>query len=307
MVDFWIKVGKTLKFHGGKWMRGGRGLWWDWAKPAADRPVFVVGCSRAGTTLVYKTFSECRALGSLQRETHDFWAGLHPPSERNWDTHAIAPENATPQERNDVTRFFFTHTGKKRFVDKNNQNGLSIPYLKALFPDAYFIYVKRNPGDNIHSLMEGWKRSDEFATWSDSLPAKVSVSGGEYARWCFFLADGWRELTGAGLEEVCAFQYRTMNEAILDAKAVVHPRQWIEIVYEDLLIDPVAGFSAAFRQAELPFDSHIERHCAGVLGKPYNAFSEIRAEKWRDKGNRARIESVLPAVAEVAGRMGYRL
>lgn len=246
-------------------------------------------------------------MGSLQRETHDFWAGLHPPSERNWDTHAIFPESATPEERDFITRFFFVHTGKQRFVDKNNQNGLSIPYLKALFPDAYFIYVKRNPGDNIHSLMEGWKRSDEFATWSDSLPAEVAVDGGDYARWCFFLADGWRELTEASLEEVCAFQYRAMNEAILDAKAEIPAERWVEIVYEDLLEDPVAGFASAFKRAELPFDAHMEKHCAGVLAKPYNAFSEIRAEKWRDKGNRDRIEAVLPRVAEVTARMGYRV
>ncbi|MGX2039753.1 sulfotransferase family protein [Methylocaldum sp. MU1018] len=307
MDEFWIKVRKTLKFHGDKWIRRGRGYWWDLAKPAIEKPIFIVGCSRAGTTLVYKTFSECRALGSLQRETHDFWAGLHPPSERNWDTHAIAPENATPQERNFIARFFFAHTGKRRFVDKNNQNGLSIPYLKGLFPDACFIYVKRHPGDNIHSLMEGWARSDEFATWSDALPAKVSVDGGNYSRWCFFLAEGWRGLAESSLEEVCAFQYRTMNEAILDAKAEIPSGQWIEIVYEELLNDPVAGFAAAFERAELPFDAHMARHCAGVLARPYNAFSEIRAEKWRDKGNRDRIETVLPGVAEVAARMGYRL
>ena len=34
--------------------------------------------SRGGTTLVYRTFSESRELGSLIRETHDYWAGLHP-------------------------------------------------------------------------------------------------------------------------------------------------------------------------------------------------------------------------------------
>ena len=45
--------------------------------------------------------------------------------------------------------------------------------------------------------------------------------------------------------------------------------------------------------------------CANVLDMPYNAFSEIRLDKWKDGRNRDKIERVLPHVAEVAARMGY--
>jgi hypothetical protein len=38
-----------------------------------------------------------------------------------------------------------------------SQNGLCVSYLCSLFPDADFVYVKRNPGDNINSLIEEWK------------------------------------------------------------------------------------------------------------------------------------------------------
>jgi len=123
--------------------------------PNLRQPVFIVGCSRAGTTLVYKTFSESRELGSLQKETHAFWAALHSPAERGWDTHAIPVEYATDADRDYATRFFYTHTGNTRIVDKNNQNGLSIPYLYRLFPDAHFVFIKRSPGDNINSLIHG--------------------------------------------------------------------------------------------------------------------------------------------------------
>ncbi|HYE37072.1 sulfotransferase [Methylocaldum sp.] len=305
--NFWVKAGKTTRYYAANFSRIVRGTRWKVAKPSVEKPIFVVGCSRAGTTLVYKTFSECRKLGSLQRETHDFWATLHPPSERNWDTHAIDPCMAAPQDRDFVARYFFVHTGKRRFVDKNNQNGLSIPYLRQLFPDAVFVYVKRSPGDNLHSLMEGWKRADEFATWSNTLPVEVAIEQGRFTRWCFFLAEGWRDYVNASLEEVCAFQYRTMNEAILEAKEQIPPDQWIDIVYEELLNDPVTGFADAFAKAGLSFDEHMRRHCATVLAKPYNAFSEIRASKWRDKENRERIESTLSDVADVAQRMGYEL
>ncbi|WP_317704553.1 sulfotransferase [Methylomarinovum caldicuralii] len=302
---FWEKVYKTAAFYQAKALAGLRGLRFDLAVPQLGPPVFVVGCSRAGTTLVYKTLSEAAALGSLQKETHDFWAGLHPPAERGWDSHAIPPEAACAGDCRQVASLFYTRTGKRRFVDKNNQNGLSIPYLQRLFPDAFFVYVKRNPGDNIHSLMEGWRRAETFATWSRDLPAEVRIDGGRFRRWCFFLPPGWRNYLEAPLEEVCAFQYREMNAAILAARDQVAPERWCEIAYESILENPVEAFAEVFRRCQVPFDRHLEDHCRSVLQKPYNAFSRVGLDKWKGGANRDRIERVLPQVQEVAERMGY--
>jgi len=305
MDEFWNKVQKTLGYYARQLVIFFRGVWWDAVKPMPRAPVFVVGCSRAGTTLVYKTFSESKALGSLQKETHDFWTELHPLEEREWKSHALSEADAGESDRLSVSRYFFSHTAKRRFVDKNNQNGLCIPYLHALFPDAYFVYVRRSPGDNINSLMEGWRRPDEFATWSNDLPGKVHIDDGAITRWCFFLPAGWRSHLENSLEEVCAFQYQAMNEAILEAKSLVPPRQWIDIRYEDLLADPVNSFRSAFESCGVAFTHDLERHCESVLAKPYNAFSEIRQDKWRKGRNRVCIEKVLPSLEKLARRMGY--
>jgi len=305
MRELPLKVEKTLRHHARGLRRGLRAGLWRLGGLAVERPVFVVGCSRAGTTLVYKTFSEAVELGTLERETHDLWASLHPPAERGWTTHAIEPERACAADRDFVARYFYAHTGRRRFVDKNNQNGLSIPYLHRLFPDARFVYVKRSPGDNLSSLIEGWHRPEEFATWSHGLPVTLAIEGGRCTRWCFFLADGWREYARASIEEVCAFQYRSMNEAILAARGQVPAAQWIEIHYEDLLRDPSEGFRRAFAAAGVGFDEQLAEHCRTVLGRPYNAFSEIRHDKWRDGPHRDKVERALPLVDEVARRMGY--
>lgn len=304
MTELLLKVRKTLHHHARAAVRELRGRWWDVQRPVADRPLFIVGCSRAGTTLVYKTFSEAHELGSLQRESHDYWSGLHPLAERDWNTHALERALACEADRRAVTRYFRVMTGCARWVDKNNQNGLCIPYLDALFPDAIFVFVKRDPGDNLNSLIEGWMRPDEFATWSAHLPVPVAVDG-RYHQWCFFLAEGWRHLAQASLEEVCAFQYRALNEAVLEARAGIPDARWVEIAYESILEDPVAAFRSAFEACGLPFGASMESHCRGVLGRPYNAFSPIRADKWRDGPHRARIERVLPTLADLAARLGY--
>ncbi len=298
------KVRKTLVWYGRRAQRGLRAARWSLAPRAAERPVFVVGCSRAGTTLVYKTLSESPELGTLQRETHDFWTALHPLERKGWDTHGLTARDADAADRAYVTRYFYAWTGRWRWVDKNNQNGLCVDYLHALFPDAYFVYVKRSPGDNLNSLIEGWGKPEEFATWSERVPASVDIDG-RYKRWCFFLADGWREYLTRSIEDVCAFQYRAINDAILAAKPHVPAPRWVEVFYEDFLRDPVRTFRAVFEACDLRFSSALERHCAGVLEKPYNAFSAIRLDKWKDGPHRARIERALPQVAEVAARMGY--
>ncbi|MBW2645061.1 MAG: hypothetical protein JRE23_02575 [Deltaproteobacteria bacterium] len=95
VAKFWTKVDKTSRYHAHRAVRSIRGAWWDMRRPRACRPVFIVGCSRAGTTLVYCTHSEAEELGSLYRETHDFWATLHSLSERNWETHGLKAEEAS--------------------------------------------------------------------------------------------------------------------------------------------------------------------------------------------------------------------
>ena len=305
MNEFLPKVSKTLAWHARRLQRGLRSARWSLSRPSAQRPVIVVGCSRAGTTLVYKTLSESREIGSLQRETHDYWTDLHPLADKHWDTHALDAADASPADRDTVSRYFYSWTGQHRWVDKNNQNGLCVPYLQALFPDAVFVFIKRSPGDNLNSLIEGWRKPDEFATWSNDLPAKVAVENGTLTQWCFFLADGWREYLNAPVEDVAAFQYTAINQAILDAKANVPAGQWVDVYYEDFLRDPVATFRHVFEGCGLRFDARLQAHCAEVLDIPYNAFSEIRLDKWKDGRNKDKIERVLPKVADVAKRMGY--
>ena len=305
MPELWNNVAKTACHHWRKMLVFSRECWWGVSHLMPERPIFIVGCSRAGTTLVYKTFSESRELGTLQKETHDFWAGLHPLPDRNWSSHTLGPMDASDQDRSVAACFFYSRTGKRRFVDKNNQNGLCIPYLQALFPDAHFVYVKRNPGDNINSLMEGWRRPDEFASWSGGMPEEIRIDGGTITHWSFFLPDGWRDYVNSTLEEVCAFQYRAVNASMLEAKSMIPDRQWTEIYYEDLLEDPVNCFESAFRDCGLAFTPELERHCSSVLEKPYNAFSEIKQHKWRQGRNRESIEKVLPSTREIASRLGY--
>jgi len=305
MSDFTEKVIKTGKYYQKKTLVRLREVRFAISEVSLNRPIFVVGCSRAGTTLVYKTFSESRQLGSLQKETHDFWSSLHPVAQLDWNSHSIPAHLASYQDRLDASRLFFTETGCRRIVDKNNQNGLSIPYLYKLFPDAHFIFIRRNPGDNIESLIRGWGKPDEFGTWSEKLPETVNIDKGRYKRWCFFLADGWRDYCQASIEDVCAFQYASINAAILQAREIVPQLQWHEVAYEEIVSDPLQSFRRLFQSCGLNFDSTLKEHCESVLQRPYNTFSGIAVDKWRQGEFSGRIENALEIINPICKELGY--
>jgi LPS sulfotransferase NodH len=299
------KLAKTFHHHASPLLHGLRGLRHSLAPVSLERPVFVVGCSRGGTTLVYKLLSQACELGSLQRETHDFWAALHPLEARGWRSHVLGAGDAREQDRLAAARLFYTRTGRRRIVDKNNQAGFAIPYLHALFPDACFVYVKRKPGDNLQSLIEGWGKPAEFGTWSETLPAQVRIGDGRYRRWCFFLPEGWREHLDDEIESVCAFQYQAINTAILTARDTVAAANWVEFSYEGLLADPLPLLADVFARLGLDFGTATQQRLRQALAVPYNAFSAIRADKWREGAHRERIRRVLPGLALLAGRLGY--
>lgn len=305
MSGLMSKIEKNVRHHAKRSVINLRGAWWDRVRPSAQRPVFVVSGSRAGTQMLYKTLSLSPGLGSLNREIYAVWDSLHSPADKQWASHALDASDASEADRATITRYFYAHTGRLRFVDKNNQHGLAVPYLHALFPDAHFVYIKRNPGDTLNSMIEGWHMPERFGAWSEALPAEVAVDDGRLTRWCFYLADGWRNYLNATVEDVCAFQYNAIHQAILAARTGVPGSQWTEVFYEDVLRDPIDTLRTVFGRLDLLFDEAMRTHAAQLVDRPYDALFEIRAGKWRDHRHRERIERVLPLVMPTARAMGY--
>jgi hypothetical protein len=301
-----LNIRKTLHFYAIMLVQNWRDFVWPLVKPEFDRPIFIVGCSRSGTTAVYKVLGMSPHIASMNKESHHFWNLLHPPEEKNWDSHVLAAENVGERDQDNVSRYYFRTLGARRFVDKANQNCFRIPYLYKLFPSAIFLYVKRDGRDNINSLIHGWGRPDEYGNWSHSLPANVQIENGKYTRWCFFLFPQWRSFLNASIEEVCAEQWIKANEAVISAKPLIPSSQLVEMFYEDILRDPVETFQRVFEKLDLTFTDEIRHHCSNLSLKPYNAFSPPRLNKWKDE-NREKIERIIPKIKDTMIRMGFNI
>ena len=76
-----------------------RGLWWDFTRPAVPDPVFVVGCSRSGTTITYETLAAAPQFLKFGWEIPQFWDSLYGPLNNGWDSEAAGAEHAQHHQR----------------------------------------------------------------------------------------------------------------------------------------------------------------------------------------------------------------
>lgn len=285
-----------------------RGLWYDLTRPQMPDPVFVVGCSRSGTTVTYETLALHPGFLKFGWEIPQFWNGLYGPLNNGWESEAAGAEHARPEHRHAAFRYFYARLGPGWVLDKTCINVMRIPYLHALFPQAKFVFIQRDGRDNVSSMMDGWRmgRTDgrfELTQFFGPFPEEVAINGGEFREWCFFLPPGWRGYNRALLEEVCAYQWLTANRLALAAKAQIPPEQWIHLRYEDLFDRPVAMFRTAFERLGIPFTAEVEAHCRNlrptsiVKGAP-------KRQKWKEANPEA-IARILPVIAPMQRALGY--
>ena len=276
-----------------------------------ERPIFIIGCPRSGTTLLFSLLSHSEHLWSLHSESHHIWELVVPIYRQGFfGSNRATAEDATPGVRDFVTRSFL-HLLKPgspelvekpavRMVEKTPRNVYRVPFLRALFPDAAFVFLTRDGRDNISSLMEGWKHPERFGTWD--LPPGFTIKGYQGRKWCFALPPGWEELNGCSLAEVCAYQWTSANEAILASLAELPPSSFVRVRYEDLFNHPYRVIEQLAAFLDIPFTGKLREAAANP--PVVNTTSPPKLGKWRDK-HFEEISAILPKIEPTLKRLGY--
>lgn len=291
---------RVLKY----WLRD---VYWQTTRPNSPEPVFIIGCSRSGTTVTYETITAAAQLLSFGHELPELWDSLWGPHHNNWESEAAGSEHACDEHRDAVLSYFFQHLGLGQVLDKTCINVMRLPYLYALFPKAKFIFIQRDGRDNISSMMDGWRQHGHFglSQFLGESPYPVNINKGEFKEWAFFLPPGWCNYNEAPLEEVCAYQWITANRMALDAKKIIPSEQWIHLRYEDIFDRPVEMFKGVFDRLEIPFSDALHEHCATLNKRPTSIVSgPPRKHKWQGK-NREAIEHILNKIQPLMQELGY--
>ncbi|MDQ3877679.1 MAG: sulfotransferase, partial [Actinomycetota bacterium] len=217
--------------------------WWMGVRLRA--PIFIIGAPRSGTSLLYAILRAHPDLAHWPGEAHEVWEADYHPALRGWDSNALTRSDVTSENAAFIQRQFFLVTGKrKRLIDKTPRNSLRVDFIEALFPDARYVYLKRDGRDNVNSLINAW-RTPRYRTYR----LDHEIPGVDPKWWKFVLYPGWEADEKGPLELVCAHQWIACNRAALDSGV---PRaRWLEVAYEQLIADPVAETARLVRGLDL--------------------------------------------------------
>lgn len=267
-----------------------------------DRPIFIIGAPRSGTSLLYAILRTSSELANWPGEAHEVWEADYHPALRGWTSNALEAADIEPAAAARIRRQFFLVAGRsKRLIDKTPRNAQRVAFIDALFPDARYVYLKRDGRDNINSLINAW-RTPRYRTYE--LPEPHSIPGVDPNWWKFVLYPGWAADRSGPLEVVCAKQWMFSNEGALAAGSAVHLERWNEIRYEDLVADPENEIGRLMVALELPYEEPVRARAAATRDTPINIVTPVERGKWR-KENPEEIAAVAELIAPTMRKLGY--
>ena len=282
-----------------------------------EKPIFIVGVGRSGSTIFHKMFSEhpqvvwvsglCDRYPSrpalsraLQRMID--WPLVNRPLKRRyepgecyrfWNHHC----QGFSQPCRDLLASDVTDLNRKRippamaelFTPRRHRllhkitGWPRIGFLRELFPDARFIHICRDGRAVANSLLEvdfwmGWCGPDRWR-WGELSEAEWDRHGNSF-------------VALAGL------QWRLLMEATADAAARIPSGQFMQLRYEDFVSDPVRHFKDVTRFCELEWSPRFEKAIGSYKLRSTN-------DKWR-KDLTPEQQGVLQSVlGETLAKYGY--
>ena len=265
-----------------------------------DRPIFIVGAPRSGTSIFYRTIANHPDLAWISNITKKVPSSLwvtrmimlfrkdHRPTEANnvWQKFTRKEDESLGRDDVTVTARRYLHKvlqnnlrlfNKPRFVNKCPGNSVRIEFLKEIFPDAMFIHIIRDGRAAAYSIMRS-RLGHAGAYWSVKPP-------------------GWQDLLKRPLVEASALQWKMTVEAIRQSSTKLPAAQFIEVRYEEFVARPVEILE------------HIGKKCnlvwPGALLKTITAGMDNRNFKWQTEMQSADIKILNSLLGDYLEQLGY--
>lgn len=273
-------------------------------------PTIMLSAPRSGSTVIFEQMSGIEHFWTIGGESHAiFQAFPHLRSENAQLDSMVLDERHADPETCDMFRRCFLYflkdlqgvpylslpvkdrPAKVTLLEKTPRNALNIAFLLKVFPDAKFIYLRRDARQTISSLIEAWTiglKTGRFVTFTDlpnwPLPA-----------WCFLLPRGWQALMGKPLADIAAFQWTESNRAIIEGLAKIPIDRWSSINYSDFVTN--TRMTQEQMAQDIGFDLGDSELFNGELPLSRTTISLPDPHKWRR--HEKEIEALLPEINAV--------
>jgi len=259
-------------------------------------PIFIVSAPRSGSTLLYETLGAHEQLRHYDGESHQIIESIPSLSVAANGSNQLMAKHATQavseqlkqefinqlSENGDVTSF-----KKTTFLEKTPKNSLRVSFLKTAFPNARFIYLYRQPQQNISSIIDGWK-SRRFVTYKNLAGWNSSYD------WSFLLPEGWRYLPTDDLATIASYQYRAANQAILNDFSDIPKDQKISLNYESFIQNPEHELRKICLFLNLPWSSQFDIKLSKPSGLQLSKYTLEAPDNNKWLKNKTLMQDVMP-------------
>jgi hypothetical protein len=299
------------------------------------KPVFIVGCHRSGTTILYDTLAQhpdiayftnasaylpkspifanwiaSMMLGetTVERFSKDgIQVSYNSPNEgtRLWEYHTSEVESYYLDETYSNSEFehYLKSTIQKhlkyfnasRFINKNPDNSVRIRYLNKLFPDAYFIHIVRDARAVCQSLLKFRQTASDFF----GPEHRFATSGVKGKTWIEI-----KQLWDCDPFTAIGLLWRDIVETLEFDRHFISPEQYLEIRYEDFVNEPLLYLKKMIQFCQLPWNEDVERI---FLCSSNKISMDNRNNVWKYHINPKDIEKFMEIAGPKMSQYGYDL
>ncbi|NJN27497.1 MAG: sulfotransferase [Cyclobacteriaceae bacterium] len=242
-----------------------------------EKPIFILGTGRSGTTLLGILLSIHKELAYLN-EPKAIWHSIFPFEDLvgnysdNGAKYRLDKSDATEQmivEFEKIYGFYLWFTNRHRVVDKYPELIFRTEFVKAIFPDAKFIILARN-GYNTASSIQTWSKTksknngtEKEDWWGknnkkwDILLDEVLKADDELGQYHQYFA-GITSQRDKGMVE----WYLSMKEGLKISKS---DHNAMLIKYEDLLLEPELTLNKIFDHTEIAKDNKVLKYAKTII------------------------------------------
>ncbi|MCU7890881.1 MAG: sulfotransferase [Candidatus Thiodiazotropha sp. (ex Ustalcina ferruginea)] len=244
----------------------------------ADRPIYITGLGRSGTTILGKILSLHEDVGFLN-EPKMMWAiadtktdicGDYYPSAGRFMLEAADAHSKIKRTVNRVLARYARLVGVKRALDKYPEFIFRVDYLTQVFPDAKIVFIARNGIDAVASVArwsqtkgvqvgahtdDWWGRGD--VKWK-YLCEQIIRTNPEYSDVAPLCLEEFDHINCAAMEWIV-----TMRQGLLEMEK--RPGLIYRINYEDLVKHPVDQLVRLLQACELSISDSLLAYSKKVL------------------------------------------
>jgi hypothetical protein len=273
-----------------------------------DRPMFILGPPRCGTSLLYRCIGShpdvgyinhgarkfanharlgqaLTRLGVLEDKPHEarpIWDRFHPGGP-DW----AGADSVTPDVRawyHDYIARLLAARRATRFVAKLPAHTLRVPWLDAVFDDALFVQILRDWRAAVASTVVKRRRDAERGKWATN------------AGWFGLTPPGWEAHVDEPPALGAAWQYRVGHE-ILEEQRARFGERFVLVGYEELCNAPEPTLARLAEECGLRWDDEVRAALPRDIRPP--------TDRWRAVLDDATVAAILEQHGDVLARYEF--